>query len=270
MEHGQCEDQRRVRTTCPRVPPSWKPPGYAGIDIPTLCYLKDVNEIGACRMCVVEVKGARVPGGRLRATRVNEGMEVFTNTPKVRDSRKMTLELLLSNHDKKCLSCVRSGNCELQTLCQRAWALRMKTASRAHAAGHQMDDSTLHLVRDNAKCILCRRCVAACQQVSTSASSAPTTAASTPQHRLRLRASRWRDVACVACGQCIVSCPTGASDREGQYRRRSWTPSHDPDQARGRRPDRPRRARRPGRGVRHAHRHQRGGQDGRRPAPPGL
>ena len=87
----------------------------AHIEIPTLCFLKEINEIGACRMCVVEVKGAR----SLVASCVypiNPGMEVFTNTPKVLDSRKKTLQLLLSNHERKCLSCVRSGNCELQTL----------------------------------------------------------------------------------------------------------------------------------------------------------
>ena len=86
-----------------------------GINIPTLCYLKDINEIGACRVCVVEVKGAR----SLVAScvyPVNEGMEVFTNTEKVRKSRKTTIELLMSDHKKECLSCVRSTNCELQTL----------------------------------------------------------------------------------------------------------------------------------------------------------
>ena len=90
---------------------------YAGIDIPTLCYLKGINEIGACRMCVVEVKGAR----SLVAScvyPVNEGMEVFTNTPKVQESRRMTLEMLLSVHNRNCLSCKRSGSCELQALCQ--------------------------------------------------------------------------------------------------------------------------------------------------------
>ena len=89
----------------------------AGIDIPTLCYLKDVSQTGSCRMCVVEVKGAR----NLQAAcvyPVSEGLEVFTNTPKVRRSRKVTLELLLSNHDRKCLTCVRNRNCELQTLAE--------------------------------------------------------------------------------------------------------------------------------------------------------
>lgn len=87
----------------------------AGIDIPTLCFLKDVNQIGACRMCMVEVKGAKSLVAAC-VYPVNEGMEVFTNTPKVQKSRKMTLELLLSVHDRKCLSCKRSGTCELQKL----------------------------------------------------------------------------------------------------------------------------------------------------------
>ena len=89
---------------------------YAGINIPTLCFLKDINEIGACRMCVVEVKGARSLVAAC-VYPVNEGMEVFTNTPKVQESRKLTLELLLSVHDRKCLTCKRSGSCELQSLC---------------------------------------------------------------------------------------------------------------------------------------------------------
>ena len=88
---------------------------YAGINIPTLCFLKDINEIGACRMCVVEVKGARSLVAAC-VYPVNEGMEVFTNTPKVQESRKLTLELLLSVHDRKCLTCKRSGSCELQSL----------------------------------------------------------------------------------------------------------------------------------------------------------
>ena len=89
---------------------------YAGIEIPTLCYMKEINEIGACRICVVEVKGAR---SLVTACvyPVNEGMEVFTNTPKIQKARKTTLELILSTHDKSCLSCVRSGSCELQKLC---------------------------------------------------------------------------------------------------------------------------------------------------------
>jgi NADP-reducing hydrogenase subunit HndD len=90
----------------------------AGIDIPTLCFLKEINEIGACRICVVEVKGARSLVASCVYPIDREGTEIFTNTPKVQEARKTTLELILSNHDKKCLSCPRSNNCELQTLCK--------------------------------------------------------------------------------------------------------------------------------------------------------
>ena len=134
---------------------------YAGIHIPTLCFLKDLNEIGACRMCVVEVKGAR----SLVAScvyPVNEGMEIFTNTKKVQQSRKTTLELILSNHNRKCLSCSRSGKCELQTLCAE---LGVEDDGRFDGSKTETvkDESSLHLVRDNSKCVLCRRCVAACE-----------------------------------------------------------------------------------------------------------
>ena len=106
-----------LKSLLPQVLPFWKRHRLADIEIPTLCYLKEINEIGACRMCVVEVKGARSLVAAC-VYPINEGMEVWTNTPKVVESRKKTLQLLLSNHDKKCLSCVRSGNCELQQLCQ--------------------------------------------------------------------------------------------------------------------------------------------------------
>ena len=133
---------------------------YAGIEIPTLCYLKDINEIGACRICMVEVKGAR---SLVTACvyPVNEGMEVFTNTEKVRSSRKITLELILSTHDRKCLSCVRSGNCELQQLCKE-FGVDNETRYEGANPHYEFDDSAAHMIRDNNKCILCRRCVAAC------------------------------------------------------------------------------------------------------------
>ena len=130
----------------------------AGIKIPTLCYLKEINEIGACRMCVVEVKGAR----NLVASCVHpvaEGMEVQTNTPKLLDSRRRTLELLLSNHDKKCLSCVRSGQCELQELCQEL-GVTDENYFEGETTHYELDESAVHMVRDNNKCILCRRCSA--------------------------------------------------------------------------------------------------------------
>lgn len=124
----------------------------AGIKIPTLCYLKEINEIGACRMCVVEVKGAR----NLVASCVHpvaEGMEVQTNTPKLLDSRRRTLELLLSNHDKKCLSCVRSGQCELQELCQEL-GVTDENYFEGETTHYELDESAVHMVRDNNKCIL--------------------------------------------------------------------------------------------------------------------
>ncbi|MGN0573321.1 MAG: 2Fe-2S iron-sulfur cluster-binding protein, partial [Acutalibacteraceae bacterium] len=133
---------------------------YAGIEIPTLCYLKQMNEIGACRMCMVEVKGARSLVAAC-VFPVNEGMEVFTNSEKVRKSRKYNLELVLSTHKKECLSCVRSGNCELQKLC-KDYGVDDAHAFEGEMPAAAYDDSAPHMIRDNSKCILCRRCVAAC------------------------------------------------------------------------------------------------------------
>lgn len=178
----------------------------AGIDIPTLCFLKDVNQIGACRMCMVEVKGARSLVAAC-VYPVNEGMEVFTNTPKVQKSRKMTLEMLLSIHERKCLSCVRSGNCELQTLCNEMGIEDESRWEGAVPAGDK-DVSTLYLERNNAKCILCRRCVAACQNQHVAVIGANNRGFDTAigcAFDMPLN-----EVACVSCGQCINACPTGA------------------------------------------------------------
>ncbi len=178
----------------------------AGINIPTLCYLKDINEIGACRVCVVEVKGAR----SLVAScvyPVNEGMEVFTNTEKVRKSRKTTLELLLSYHKKECLSCVRSTNCELQKLSNEYGC--DENRFKGVRAEYEPDTSTSYLVRDNEKCILCRRCVAVCKHVQDVAVIAPARRGFNT-HIACAFESNLGDVACVACGQCVAVCPTGA------------------------------------------------------------
>ncbi|MEG0354207.1 MAG: NADH-dependent [FeFe] hydrogenase, group A6 [Lachnospiraceae bacterium] len=179
----------------------------AGIRIPTLCFLKEINEIGACRMCVVEVKGAR----NLVASCVhpiNEGMEVQTNTPRLLESRRRTLQLLLSNHERSCLSCVRSGNCELQQLCKE-----LGVADESYFDGarneYELDTSAAHMIRDNNKCILCRRCSATCEKVQSVGIIGPNNRGfssyiGTP-FDLPLG-----DTSCVSCGQCIAVCPTGA------------------------------------------------------------
>ena len=177
----------------------------AGINIPTLCYLKDVNQIGACRMCLVEVKGARSFAAAC-VQPVGEGMEVYTNTPALRRSRKNTLELILSTHDKKCLSCSRSGDCELQRLSREYGVDDNKyTGENPH---YELDDSAAHMIRDNNKCILCRRCVGAC--------AAHGIGVIGPNRRgfaSHIGCAFEMDLAdtsCVSCGQCIIACPTGA------------------------------------------------------------
>ncbi len=178
----------------------------AGIEIPTLCYLKKINEIGACRICMVEVKGAR---SLVTACvyPVSEGMEIFTNTERVRKSRKLTLELILSTHDKKCLSCIRSGTCELQQLCKEFGVDDENYFEGANPV-HEYDDSAIHMIRDNGKCILCRRCVAACQAQHISVIGANARGFDT--HIGSAFEKPLDSVACVSCGQCIVNCPTGA------------------------------------------------------------
>ena len=179
----------------------------AHIDIPTLCYLKEINEIGACRICVVEVKGAR----SLVASCVypiNEGMEIWTNTPKVLNSRKKTLELILSDHDRKCLSCVRSGNCELQKL-SKDLKVENENLYDGETNQYEIDYTAAHMYRDNNKCILCRRCSAVCEKVQAVGVIGPnergfkTNIASAFDMGLG-------ETSCVSCGQCIAVCPTGA------------------------------------------------------------
>ena len=178
----------------------------AGIKIPTLCFLKGINEIGACRVCVVEVKGAR----SLVAScvyPVNEGMEVFTNTEKVRSSRKTTLELLLSTHDRSCLSCSRSQNCELQAL-SLEYGIENAGAFDGYKPKFEKDENE-YLVRDNNKCILCRRCVAVCKNNQ----GAGVIGANERGIETNIGCAfdmNLSKVSCIACGQCVAVCPTGA------------------------------------------------------------
>ena len=178
----------------------------AGVEIPTLCYLKEINEIGACRICVVEATGAR---GLVTACvyPVNEGMEITTNSEKVQKARRTTLELILSTHEKKCLSCVRSGDCELQKLC-RDYGVEDSGKYDGFRPVYEKDESAAHLVRDNNKCILCRRCVAACRQQFVSVIGANDRGIDT--HIACAFEKPLDDVPCISCGQCIVVCPTGA------------------------------------------------------------
>lgn len=178
----------------------------AGIRIPTLCYLRDINAIGACRVCVVEVKGAR----SLVAScvyPVAEGMEVTTNSKRVLSSRKTTVELLLSDHNQDCLHCVRSGNCELQTLSTEMGCESGKFSGETNK--FDIDFSTPYLVRDNNKCILCRRCVAACKYYQ-GVSVIGANSRGFDTHIGCSFEKNLSEVDCVACGQCINVCPTGA------------------------------------------------------------
>lgn len=178
-----------------------------GIDIPTLCYLKEINEIGACRICVVEVKGAKTLVASC-VYPVSEGMEVFTNTEKVHQSRRMTLELILSNHEKTCLYCVRSGNCELQKL-SLEYGLDDPMAWAGEQNRYEIDDSAPHMWRNNNKCILCRRCSAVCAKTQ----AVGVIGANDRGFKTHIGCAFELDLAqtpCVSCGQCITVCPVGA------------------------------------------------------------
>lgn len=195
----------------------------ANIEIPTLCYLKDINCIGACRVCVVEVKGAR----SLVASCVypaEEGMEVYTNTPAVRKSRKTTLELLLSTHNKKCLSCVRSDNCELQKL-SREYGCD-EDMFQSEEPRYEIDNQSAYIIRDNNKCINCRRCVAACQKQSIAVIGSNNRGYDS--HIGCAFDKSLGDSPCVGCGQCVVACPVGAL-KEVDHTKKIWDAIADPE-----------------------------------------
>ena len=178
----------------------------AGIHVPTLCHMTDLFPSGACRMCVVEVDGARglVPSC---AYPVRDGMVVNTNSPRVVQARKTIIELLLADHPDDCLYCIRNGNCELQNLAEE---LGVRERRYAGSKGeHKLDTSSPSIVRDPAKCILCGRCVRTCEEVQGvsaidfSGRGSGTTITTAFDEGLNISS-------CINCGQCIMVCPTGA------------------------------------------------------------
>ncbi len=196
----------------------------AGIDIPTLCYLKDVSQTGSCRMCLVEIKGGRA----LQAAcvyPVAEGLEVFTNTPAVRDARKVVLELILSNHDRKCLTCERNRNCELQTLADELGVTEIHYEGVRNE--YDVDALSPSIVRDNNKCILCRRCVNMCKNIQTVGAIDAIDRGFKTSIGCAFEKSLG-EVSCVNCGQCIAVCPVGAL-REKDATDDVWAAIANPD-----------------------------------------
>ncbi len=195
----------------------------AHIHIPTLCHLKDINAIGACRMCVVDVGGRALAAACVMP--VSDGMVVKTNTPNVRAARKAVLELILSNHERKCLSCVRSQSCELQKLAQELGA--DETTYEGENIEYPIDNFGPSVVRDPNKCILCRRCIAACRNVqgigAIGAINRGFKTMISPAFEKKLS-----ETDCVNCGQCIAVCPVGAL-REKDDTDRVWEAISDPD-----------------------------------------
>lgn len=177
-----------------------------GVDIPTLCFLKEINEIGDCRICLVEVEGAR---GFVTSCmqKVSEGMVIRTNTDAVNEARKNVLKLILSSHERKCLSCIRHGNCELQALAQKFGITNIEFEGEIPIK--IVDDTSTAIVRDTAKCVLCRRCTSTCKNIQEigaieCVNRGFDSCVSTFEHK------SLGDVNCTFCGQCIQNCPTAA------------------------------------------------------------
>ena len=194
------------------------------IDIPTLCYLKEINEVGDCRMCITEVEGRRGFSTSC-IQQVEEGMIVHTNSPAVMEARKMILDLILSNHHRDCLTCTRNGNCELQALAVKFNVQDIRYEGVKNE--HEIDDDSPSIIRDFNKCVLCRRCDSTCKKVQKigaidSVNRGFTSCISTVGN------NSLNDVNCTFCGQCIEACPTGAL-HEKDSTELVWEKLRDPE-----------------------------------------
>ena len=195
-----------------------------GIKIPTLCNLKDINNIGACRMCLVE----DAKTGKLQAScvlPVSEGLEIKTSTPKVLEARRAVLELILSDHDRSCLTCKRNQTCELQSLANEMGIENIEFPGERIVK--TIDELSPSIVRDNNKCILCRRCVAACAKTQGVYAIGMQNRGFKTQVGSEFGKSL-NEVACINCGQCIAACPTGALT-EKDATKEVWAALNDPD-----------------------------------------
>ena len=195
-----------------------------GIDIPTLCFLKDINEIGDCRMCVVKVEGRRGFATSC-IQKVEEGMVIKTHTPEIIEARHVMLDLIISNHDKDCLTCTRMGNCELQALAAKFGIQSIEY--KGERKEYPLDDVSPSIVKDPNKCILCRRCVAVCKNVQKigaidCGNRGFDSSISTSYNK------SLKDTNCVYCGQCIEACPTSAL-REKENIDEVWAKLKDPE-----------------------------------------